>query len=524
MALAGSRTDRDLLTRRQLLVKGAGGAAGLALLGGGVAGAVELLSGSSPELPSHAYFASRGAARDFVTRPDLHPPAAEIRGGDVAPGYLFLGPSAYGPVQAGALLLDSRGEPAWFSPATHKHWLTDVKAASYRGKPVLTWWEGYVTLSGFGQGEGVITDSSYREIARVKAAGGRQIDMHEFLLTPQGTALFTCTPVRVRADLSSVGGPVDGTALEGIIQEVDVATGRLLFEWRSLEHIPISDSYFPYKEGYDYMHLNSIDITPDGNLLVSARHTWAVYKLDRRTGKVIWRLGGKSSDFAQSNKLLFAWQHDARQPAPGRITVFDDGAAQFADGFGQRNTESQSRGVALDVDESGRKVSIQQLYHHPKPLLSPAMGNFQTLPNGHVLLGWGDLGFASEFEAGGRWLNDTRFGNRHDSYRAYKYPWHGTPLDRPTLAVRALGASGGVTRGSGVRGLYASWNGATAVDAWVVERGGRPDDVRPVGTARRRGFETVIPLTGPARGGGYARVTAMDAAGQSLGSSGVVRV
>lgn len=523
MAYAAPPADRDALTRRQLLVKGAGGAAGLALVGGGVAGAVQLLRGSSPNLPSHAYSRSRGAARYFVSRPDLHPPAVEITGGHVSPEYLFLGPSAYGPVQAGALILDGQGEPTWFKPATHKHWLTDVRVASYRGEPVLTWWEGYVTLSGFGQGVGVITDSSYREIARVKAAGGRQIDMHEFLLTPQGTALVTCTPEKVRADLSSIGGPADGTALEGIIQEVDVATGRLLFEWRSLQHIPISDSYFPFKEGYDYLHLNSIAITPDGHLLVSARHTWSVYKLDRRSGEVIWRLGGKSSDFAHDNKLLFAWQHDARQPGPGSITVFDDGAAQFADGFGQRNTESQSRGVALAVDERARSVSIRQLYRHPKPLLSPAMGNFQTLPGGNVLLGWGDLGFASEFDPDGRWLNDARFGNRHDSYRAYRYPWRGTPVDRPALAVRTL--AGSVAPGlTGGRALYASWNGATEISAWLVERGGRRDDLRTVGTAPRRGFETVIPLAGPARGGGYARVTAVDGSGRRLGSSGVVKV
>jgi hypothetical protein len=544
MAFAAPRTDRDLLTRRQLLVKGAGGAAGLALVGGGLAGAVELLGGGSSELPSHSYVHSRAAARFFVSRPDLHPPDTEITGGDVAPEYLFLGTSAYGPVQAGPLILDGRGEPAWFKPATEKHWMTDVRVARYRGKPVLTWWEGDVTLSGFGQGEGVIMDTSYREIARVRAVGGRHIDMHEFLLTPEGTALFTCTPVKVPADLSSVGGPTNGTALEGIIQEVDVATGRLLFEWRSLEHVPISDSYFPYKEGYDYLHLNSIEITPDGSLLVSARHTWAVYKLERRTGNVMWRLGGKSSDFFQDNKLLFAWQHDARQPVPGTLTVFDDGAAQFANGFGQRNTESQSRGVALAVDERGRRVSIRQLYRHPKPLLSPAMGNLQTLPDGRVLLGWGDLGIASEFDADGRWLNDARFGNRHDSYRAYRYPWNGAPVDQPAVAVRALaggpeGASrgssaSGSTRGSGASGtrgssdtrraLYTTWNGATAVAAWLVERGGRPDEVRSVGTARRRGFETVIPLSGAAAGGGYARVTAVDVSGRRLGSSQVVRV
>jgi hypothetical protein len=514
MTFAAPRTDRDLLTRRQLLLKGAGGAAGLALLGGGIAGATRLFSGSGlRELRSFASASSRGTAREFVSRPDLRPPSATVLGGDVSSEYLFLGPSAYGPVQAGSLLLDPHGEPTWFLPATHKRWTTDVRLQHYRGQPVLTWWEGQVTLSGFGQGEGVVMDSSYREIARVRAANGRTIDMHEFVLTPEGTALFTCCPETARADLSPVGGPTDGSVLQGIIQEVDVRTGRLLFEWRSLEHIPVGDSYFPFKDDYDYLHINSIEITPDGHLLISARHTWALYKLDRRSGEVIWRLGGKSSDFVQDNEAQFSWQHDAHQPKPGIITVFDDGAAQFADGFGERRTESQSRGVALDVDEGGRQVSVQTSYRHPKPLLSNAMGNFQTLSNGNVLLGWGDLGIASEFAPDGRWLNDTKFGNRHDSYRAYRYPWSGKPLDEPAVAARR--------ERDGTSRLYASWNGATSVSGWIVSMGGRSGALHPVGVARRRGFETVIPMSSAS---GFARVTAVDVGGRQLGSSRVVRV
>jgi hypothetical protein len=514
MTFAAPRTDPDLVTRRQLLLKGAGGAAGLALLGGGVAGVAQLVGGSAlAELHSYGSVA-HGMAREFVSRPDLRPPSAEVVGSAVSPGYLFIGPSAHRPVQAGSLLLDGQGEPAWFKPATHKRWVTDLRLQHYRGQPVLTWWEGQVTLSGFGQGEGVIVDSSYRELARVRAGNGHSIDMHEFLLTPQGTALFSCCPEIAHADLSAVGGPRDGTVLQGIIQEVDVQTGRVVFEWRSLEHITVSESYFPFKEGYDYMHINSIEITPDGHLLISARHTWALYKLDRRSGEVIWRLGGKNSDFAEDNEAQFSWQHDARQPRPGIITVFDDGAAQFANGFGERKTESQSRGVALDVDEGGRKVSVQTSYRHPKPLLSKAMGNFQTLNDGRVLLGWGDLGFASEFAPDGRWLNDTKFGNRHDSYRAYRYWWSGTPVEEvPAVAVRR-GANGTST-------LYASWNGATTVSGWIVSAGRRSGALRPIGIARRRGFETVIPML-PASG--VARVTAVDASGRKLGSSPVVRL
>ena len=514
MTFSAAQADRDLLTRRALL-KGAGTAAGVALLGGGVAGAARLLEGSGlRQLRAYAP-PPKGVTREFVSRPDLRPPAAVVTGRGAAPGYLFLGPSAYGLVQSGSLLLDRDGEPAWFLPATHERWVADFKLQSYRGQPVLTWWEGQWTDSGFGQGEAVIMDSSYREIARVRAGNGHQIDLHEFILTPQGTAMFTCCPVHTSADLSALGGPKNGTALESVIQEVDVQSGRVLFEWRSLDHIPVTDSYLPFKDGYDYLHLNSIDIMPDGNLLISARHTWAVYKLDRRTGGVIWRLGGKSSDFNQDQETRFAWQHDARQPRPGVITLFDDGAAQLINNAGEEDTEPQSRGVALDIDEGGRKVSVQQIYLHPKPLLTKSMGNLQTLANGHVLVGWGDLGFASEYTPDGEWVSDTRFGNRHDSYRAYKFDWHGTPLDAPALAARRTGA--------GATTLYMSWNGATAVTHWIVSVGRRVSELRPIGITGRQGFETAVPLPSSV-GGGYAKVTAVDGSGRSLKSSRVVRV
>jgi hypothetical protein len=381
---------------------------------------------------------------------------------------------------------------------------------------VVTWWQGEMKVIGFGQGEGNIFDHSYRELARVRAGNGRSIDIHEFLLTPQGTALFTCYPAHVPADLSSIGGPSNGSVLEGIIQEVDIATGRVLLEWRSLEHIPVSDSFFPPQTwyGFDYLHLNSIDIAPDGNLLLSARHTWALYKIDRRTGEVIWRLGGKSSDFSMDEEAKFSWQHDARHRSDGAITVFDDGAAQFADGSGFRKTERQSRGVVLDIDENGKVVRLLQSYQHPKPLLANAMGNFQTLPDGHVLLGWGSAPVASEFAQDGTLLADVDLGKGHDSYRSYRYPWTGTPADAPAVAARRDRTDREAT-------LYVSWNGATEVTHWVVSTGNRAGSMRSMGIAPRRGFETaiVLPTTG-----GYAKLTALDAAGRHLASSRAVRL
>ena len=103
-------------------------------------------------------------------------------------------------------------------------------------------------------------------------------------------------------DLSSVGGSTSGLVIDGVVQEIDIASGKVLFEWHSLDHVPLDESHQPVPASattpYDYFHINAVSPDEDGNLLISSRHTWTVYKLDRHSGAVIWRLGGKNSDFA----------------------------------------------------------------------------------------------------------------------------------------------------------------------------------------------------------------------------------
>ena len=172
---------------------------------------------------------------------------------------------------------------------------------------MLTWCDGGVDY---------IVDSSYHVIATVHAGNGLDADGHEFALTPQGTALITIYH-EVPYDLSSVGGPKDGTVVDGIVQEIDVATGRVLFEWHSLDHVPLAESYAPVtrNDAYDYFHINAVNLDNDGNLLISGRHTWTVYKVDRHTGQILWRLGGKRSDFKLGAGRPVRL---AAQPAPRR--------------------------------------------------------------------------------------------------------------------------------------------------------------------------------------------------------------
>jgi Arylsulfotransferase (ASST) len=138
----------------------------------------------------------------------------------------------------GPMIIDDLGQLVWFGKYTSAR---DFKMQYYRGRPVLTWWEGKVT-AGHGNGEYVIFDGSYREVARVRAGNGYRGDLHEFLITPEDTALLVAY-APARTNLSPIGGPKEGMAWEGIVQEVDIESGNVIFEWQSLEHVGIEESY-----------------------------------------------------------------------------------------------------------------------------------------------------------------------------------------------------------------------------------------------------------------------------------------
>jgi hypothetical protein len=484
---------RHLWTRRELVA-----AAGRAAAAASLVGPMELLSRTGT-----AFAASPANVRSFVTRHDLRPPRLTVvTHGQPAHGLLFLAPSS-GPGQRGVLIADSSGEPVWFHPTTPRTAM-NFRAARYRGKPVLTWWEGKAD-AGLGTGTHVILDDAYRVVARVPAGRHRQSDLHEFLITPDDTALITSYEVRT-ADLTAAGGPSSGPVIGGVVQELELPSGRVLFEWRSLDHVDIAESHAVWTgHPLDYFHVNSIDLSPDGGLLVSARNTWAVYKVSRRTGEVRWRLGGKKSDFAMGRGTVFAWQHDARHQAHDRITIFDDG--------GMPQVEPQSRGLLIQLDQKRMTARLVRKYaHRPGRIESRFMGNLQTLENGNVLIGWGSEPFLTEFDPAGNVVLDVHLPPGGQNYRALKFPWHGRPSHRPAVAYRHEHGQGH---------LYVSWNGATEVAAWRLESGPTQSALRADAAVKRTGFETVLHVPPGHR---WGRAVALDASGQVLRTSWAVRV
>jgi Arylsulfotransferase (ASST) len=442
----------------------------------------------------------RGEVQRFVSRPDLIPPKITIvrRGTGTAPGLLFLGPSS-GPGQRGAMIVDGQGELVWFRPTVPASVL-NLRAATYRGEPALTWWEGK-TKHGLGIGDHVIADHAYREIARFPAGGGLGADLHELILTPEGTALVTAYDIPT-VDRSSVGS-ARGRVVEGVVQELAVPSARVLFEWRSLDHVKLTESYAKVAPAFDFFHVNSIDVDADGNLLVSARNTWTVYKIDRQSGKVIWRLGGKKSDFAMGPGTQFAWQHDARHVGDGsQLTLFDN-----AD---DPQVQPQSRGLALALDLGKKRATLVHQYIHRPKLLAHAFGSVQAQPNGNVLVGWGTEPYFTEYTAGGAVLFDAKLPYGGQNYRTLRFPWSSIPAEPPRLVARST-PSGSL--------LYVTWNGATGVHAWQVLAGSGPTRLAPVATSPRTGFETRLHLP---TGHRYAAVAALDSSGKTLGRSAAV--
>ncbi len=447
--------------------------------------------------------------QSYASRPDLHPPRVSVSTAERDPGSGDIFLDVQHGRQVGPMILNPQGGLVWFEPLAGGNAAFDVRVQTYQSKPVLTYWEGQQTGT-HGGGRDVILDRSYRTVATVLAAEGYLADLHEFVITPQNTALITAYS-RVHADLRALRGPRRGLLMDCIVQEIDIASGKLLWEWHALGHVKPSDSYGgrPVQgQPYDFFHLNSVQQLPDGDLLISARNMWAVYLISRATGRILWQLGGKHSSFKIGPRAKFAWQHDAQfKPSRtgGRLTLFDNESAP--------NEGPQSRAMSLGLDTHTMHAWLIRAFNHTPPLLAASQGDVQMLANGDVFVGWGEQPDFSEYSPGGRQIFSASFPLPADSYRAFRFPWNALPGDPPAAAVKS-GTRNAVT-------VYASWNGATGVASWQLVGGSAPDQLKPLRTARSGGFETALSARTRAR---YFAVRALDRAGHTLGSSRVLQV
>ncbi|MFA4928951.1 MAG: arylsulfotransferase family protein [Patulibacter sp.] len=438
------------------------------------------------------------------TRPDLLPPIPQILQAPTAEALsakTFLAPKL-GRGDGGPMILDERGRMVFFQKTPAGQTATEFRSQTYQGRPVLTYWQG-PSSRGEGYGDVFILDQRYHQLARVKAGNGYHLDMHEALITPRGT-LMTIIYQPVRYDLRPLSQVQGGVAIDSIVQEIDIATGLVLFEWHSLDHVGLDEStrsgISPRSTRIDYFHMNSVDEDGDG-LILSARQTSAVYRISKATGQIDWRLGGRKSDFKMGSGTQFALQHDARVQSDGTIRIFDNSSEEQG---------KRSRSIVLRLDREAKTATLAADVRLPgEKLFAATQGNSERLPNGGLMIGWGSQARGTEFGPDGKVRFDVDLPSGYDNYRYYRMPWQGRPSAPPK--ARAKAAPNGATN------VWVSWNGATEVARWQV----LGPDGAVLGTQVWTSFETWIRVPGrPAS----VRLRALDAAGNVLGTTKTARI
>jgi len=339
-------------------------------------------------------------------------------------GDIFIAPQGPG-YASGPEILTTSGQVVWSYALPNGQTATDFRTQTYDRRPVLTWFQG----SGL-SGTDYIYNDRYQQIAALSADNGYLTDFHEFLITPWNTALILADGYGT-ANLTSIGGPADQRVFDGIVEEIDIPTGKVLFQWNSAEHVPYRDSHKPRPVSttmpWDWFHINAVHLDTDGNLLISSRYTWTTYKVSLRTGEIIWELGGKQSTFrltAAPGQVLdaageiFAFQHDPEAIGDGEYTFFDD------ESDGSTTLLSHSRVVTVKLDLTTRVATLVKSVDQPEGLSAPAFGNAQTTPSGDLFVGWGAVPYISEFSPSGQLLFNAKLPKGVSTYRAYLLSWH----------------------------------------------------------------------------------------------------
>ena len=444
-------------------------------------------------------------SQSFYTMPGVRAPVLTLTSPDRDPAAGdVLTTNGPGAGQYGPLIYTPQGRLVWFDRLGAGQVAENLSEQTYEGQKVLTWWKGKVLSLGFGQGEDIVMSSSYKELARVSGGNGLKADLHEFRIGSDDTAYVTAfNPIH--CNLTSVEGSADGTITDTAVQQIDMRTGLVRWEWHSLDHVGASESEVETPEDetpWDWFHINSIDPQPDGRILISARSTWAAYELEGLSGKILWRLGGTKSSFKMGPGTKTAWQHDGRVLPDGDVTLYDDGS--------NPPIHSQSRAIRIALDTKTHTARlVSSLTHANPPLLSASQGNMQTLPSGNTLVGYGGLPAITEYAPGGAVLFDAHEPYDMSFYRAFRFPWKAQPQTRPAV-LASFNNTGEETI------VHASWNGATGVASWRVLAGSKNETLETQVTVPVSGFETSTIL--PKRYG-RVQVQALDGAGHVLGSS-----
>ena len=308
-------------------------------------------------------------------------------------------------------------------------------------------------------------DSTFTVIDSVGCANGAKNDAHELLMLPNGhyVLIGLRTEIEDHSDLfmsrpKPFAGAVKTQVKYGIIQELD-QNKNLIWSWHSKGHFSFEDYdpvYLADSNKLDMPHFNSIDVDSLGNFLLSARYTNEVVYLNRNTGNIDWRLGGKHSSFEMiGHEPTFLGQHSARFAGPDKIILFDNGYS-FAGNC------HNARGVEYELDMTNMKARITQSISLQKPVISEATGNVQRLARGATLITFGKIlnltpaPFFIVTDSTGRIIFEIESCDTMGTYRTYYYQHLPFPLSQLDMEIESDADGVRLSTGDGREHLWST--------------------------------------------------------------------
>lgn len=335
------------------------------------------------------------------------------------------------------IVFDGEGVPRWwFNPDTRALWgqvLSDGDIAWARS---------------FGDGYGLdprMADeirTPAGKLLRLVKTKGSITDGHEFRQLDNGNFLLD-TYVPEEADLRRFGGPAKAAIVSPEIQEID-PQGRVLWRWSSHGHIGLGETRRWWHNvlsnerrrlgglpTFDPVHLNSIEPRGQNEVVISARHTDAVYGIDRSTGAIRWKLGGTKTPeslrvLGDPAAKLLGGQHDARINDDGSLSVYDNG----------KDRPRRPRVVFYRLDPGQDAARYLGQLNDPEVSRSHCCGSARELPDGGYLVSWGDNPLVSAFDRQGRL--EFRLKLAASSFRAVPAPPGATSVRALDRAMEAM--------------------------------------------------------------------------------------
>jgi hypothetical protein len=340
--------------------------------------------------------------------------------GSTAPGVLFLGSfkiaeasnhltfiTLVASPQQYLMILDNTGAPMFYR-------VMPSMSTDFKIQP-----NGYLTYFDYSAGAYYELDSSYAVIDSFRCGNGYKTNLHELILLPDGHQLMLGDDPEI-VDMSSLvpGGGRGATAIGAVIQELD-RNKHVIFQWRTFDHFKVTDCTQEdlTAQSIDYVHPNTIEVDTDGNLLLSSRHMDEITKIDRKSGAIIWRWGGKNNQFKYlGDSVGFSHQHTIRRTQSGSLIMLDNG---------NYRTPPYSSVVEYAVDEVAKTARLIWQFRHKPDVYAVAMGSTERLPNGNTLVGWGSASPAiDEVRPDGSVAFELQLPDSIVSYRAFRMPWH----------------------------------------------------------------------------------------------------